>query len=83
MCSHGPAVRCKNGGCQHRMKFNLQANLNLGTVIKTPTPDVRVLGVWLDTKLRWTVHVYTAIVRPTISYGASVWRNPKGEGQES
>ena len=56
MCSHGPAVRCKNGGCQHRMKFNLQANLNLGTVIKTPAPDVRVLGVWLDTKFRWTVH---------------------------
>ena len=35
----------------YRMKFNLQASLNLGIVLKSPAPDVRVLGVWLDTKL--------------------------------
>jgi len=30
---------------RHRTKFNLQATLNLGTVIKTPALDIRVLGV--------------------------------------
>jgi hypothetical protein len=95
---------------RHRTKFNLQANLNLGAVIKTPALDIRVLGVWLDAKLQWTAHarevkkkalrqqyalqsitastwgatfararqIYTAVVRPAISYGASVWRNPTG-----
>ena len=95
---------------RHRTKFNLQANLSLGAVIKAPAPDVRVLGVWLDSKLQWTAHarevkkkalvqqyalqritastwgatfararqIYTAVVRPAISYGASVWRNPRG-----
>ena len=29
---------------RHRTKFNLQANLNLGTVIMTPALDVRVLA---------------------------------------
>jgi hypothetical protein len=93
---------------RHRTKFNLQASLNLGTVIKSPALDVRVLGVWLDSKLQWTAHarevkkkaliqqlalqrisastwgatfvrarqIYTAVVRPAVSYGVSVWRNP-------
>ena len=95
---------------RHRTKFNLQANRNLGTVIKTPALDVLVLGVWLDSKLQWAAHarevkkkalvqqyalqkitastwgatfirarqIYTAVVRPAISCGASVWKNPLG-----
>ena len=95
---------------RHRTKFNLQATLNLGTVIKTPAPDLRVLGVWLDTKLQWAAHarevkkkalvqqyalrrvtastwgatfvrarqLYTAVVRPAVIYGASVWKSPLG-----
>ena len=71
-------------------------------------PDVRILGVWLDTKLRWNAHVrevkrkaitqvgaltrtsastwgatfvrarqiYTSIVRPMLTYGASSWHTP-------
>ena len=41
---------------RYRTKFNLQANLNLGIVIKTPALDVQVLGVWLDSKLQWAAH---------------------------
>ncbi len=37
-------------------RFNLQASVHLGDTEKKPSPDIRVLGVWLDTKLRWTAH---------------------------
>ena len=39
------------------IKFNLQASLNLGTVLKTPILDIQVLGVWLDTKLQWAAYI--------------------------
>lgn len=37
-------------------QFNLQASVYLGDTEKIPSPDVRVLSVWLDTKLRWTAY---------------------------
>ncbi len=89
-------------------KFNLQAAVHFGTTVKEPVPDVRILGVWLDTKLRWNAHIrevkrkaatqvgaltrtsastwgatfvrarqiYTSIVRPMLTYGASSWHTP-------
>ncbi len=37
-------------------RFDLGASVRLGGTEKQPSPDIRVLGVWLDTKLRWTAH---------------------------
>src|SRR3981081_1225183 len=33
-------------------QFNLQASVYLGSTEKQPSTDIRVLGIWLDTKLR-------------------------------
>jgi hypothetical protein len=39
-----------------RSRFNLHTGTRFGNIDKAPSPDVRVLGVWLDTKLRWTAY---------------------------
>ena len=39
-----------------RTKFNLQASARFQGIDKQPDTKVRVLGVWLDSKLRWTEH---------------------------
>ncbi len=49
-----------------RTKFNLEASAHFGSIEKQPTAEVRVLGVWLDTKLRWTAHARKAVQRGTI-----------------
>jgi hypothetical protein len=39
-----------------RRKFNLQAGIQLAGIEKAPSQDVRILGVWVDTKLKWSTH---------------------------
>jgi hypothetical protein len=39
-----------------RTKFNLAVTLNFQGIEKQPSPEVKVLGVWLDTRLRWTAY---------------------------
>ena len=37
-------------------QFNLQACIQLSSTVKQPSSDIRVLRVWLDTKLCWSVY---------------------------
>ena len=84
--------------------------MDLGAHQISPKAELKVLGLWIDGKLRWGPHikevqskmvsqsmaltkvaastrgatlsktrqVYTAVVRPAMSYGAAVWHVPKG-----
>lgn len=38
-------------------RFNMEASIKIGSVIKTPTTAVRVLEVQIDTKLKWGPHL--------------------------
>src|SRR5258708_6309474 len=68
-----------------RKGFNLQAGIQIGGVEKAPTEEVRILGIWVDPKLRWSAHwtkvqkksntQIGALVRMTAStWGASFLR---------
>jgi hypothetical protein len=65
--------------------FNLQAGIQLGEGGKAPTQEVRILGIWVDPKLKWSAHwskvqqkasaQIGALVRTTAStWGASFLR---------
>lgn len=83
----------------------MSACIKIGDREINAKPDIRILGVQIDTKLKWgphikkveskminqtlalskvcgstwgaalgrTRHVYTAVVRPAITYGSTVW----------
>ena len=93
---------------RRRNAFNLAATVDLEGLTIEPTPNARVLGVWLDTKLNWNGHlrelrrraarqtlaltritastwgatfqkartVYTAVVRPLLTYASPCWHQP-------
>jgi exonuclease III len=90
--------------------FNMQASIKISEIEKTAKDHVRVLGVQVDSKLKWRPHiariekkfakqslaisriststwgasfkmarlVYSSVVRPAITFGASVWYTPQG-----
>jgi hypothetical protein len=37
-------------------RFNLRAGIQIGGIEKAPIVEVRVLGIWVDPKLRWLAH---------------------------
>jgi hypothetical protein len=37
-------------------RFNLKAGIHLGGIEKTPKTEVRILGIWVDPKLRWSAY---------------------------
>ena len=93
-----------------RKRHNLQATVNIPGFEDGPAPSLRLLGVWVDSKLQWGPHIkkatekgtsqmqslqrlckstwgasfqkarhlYTAVVRPAMVYGAKVWMTPEG-----
>jgi hypothetical protein len=36
--------------------FNLQAGIQIEGIEKAPIKEVRILGIWVDPKLRWAAH---------------------------
>lgn len=95
----------------HR-RFNMEATIDIeGTRLPTK-PFIRVLGVQVDSKLKWSAHInsiksryesqllafgritrstwgasfrqarliYSAVLRPTISYASNIWYSPRAVG---
>lgn len=88
----------------------MKASININSTIKRPSPAIRILGVQIDSKLKWGPHLkfiqgkmstqtlalsrlttstwgacfakakllYSAVVRPAITFGSTVWHSPCG-----
>ena len=90
-------------------KFNMNAAVNIENIVIELKVNIRILGLQLDTGLKWNAHIdkiqskmttqrlalsrlttstwgasltktrtiYSAVIRPVISYAATVWRAPQ------
>ena len=90
---------------RHTKHVNLRATIDIQGVRVAPVTKLRVLGIWVDNKLRWGPHIriveqrgkalvaslgrlsgstwganfarcrqiYTAVIRPTLTYGCRIW----------
>src|SRR3982074_1384771 len=53
-------------------RFNLRAGIRLEGETKTPSPDICILGIWVDTKLQWSAHLREAKKKAASQIGALV-----------
>ncbi len=94
-------------------KFNMKMAINFDNTVIEPEANIRVLGLQVDSKLRWGPHiaqlkakstnqgraikclagstwgatfqkcrlVYNAVMRPMLTFAASIWHQPKGTSE--
>jgi hypothetical protein len=53
-------------------RFNLRVGIRLEGETKTPSLDIRILGIWVDTKLQWLAHLREAKEKAVSQIGALV-----------
>ena len=51
-------------------KFNMQASVQIVAIEKTPSQSVRILGMWVDPKLKQTKHQKEVQIKATAQVGA-------------
>ena len=60
-------------------RFNLKASICLGGIEKAPKAEIHILGIWVDPKLRWLVHLSkvqkkaSTQIRALVQTIASTW----------
>ena len=53
-------------------RFNPKASIHLGGIEKAPKAEVRILGIWVDPKLKWSAHWSKVQKKASTQIGALV-----------